>query len=285
MTKRDQLWWAKIAGCLTAWLLALLVMLFFAVNSHALSISFVASAGNSASPNGTFNITIPAACDAGDFLVVGFAVGDTAGADNNLAVNGFTEISDQVNTADTQDIELFTGYRFMLGTDTQIPISGNFTALGGTNASNAAVMMCFRNVKSVADGGPFDTAATPQVGQDTTNADPPSHNWSGAAGVWTVIVGAGAHTGGVTATYTAPANYTTDAVTRNHDDSNDVIIGMGYRTNPADPEDPAVWTGANIGTAANNSWAAVTISLAPAPDPPPAGGGVSRRKLRQFLED
>jgi hypothetical protein len=120
-------------------------------------------------------------------------------------------------------------------------------------------------VASAAQGGPFDTASDGATGIDTSDANPPSHDWTGAAGVWTVIVGATGHTGGATATYTAPANYTTNAVTRNHDDTVDVLMGAAYRTAPADPEDPAMWTAANIGTAANNSWIAGTVSLKPAP--------------------
>jgi hypothetical protein len=40
---------------------------------------------------------------------------------------------------------------------------------------------------------------------------------------------------------------------------------MGYNSSPADPENPGAFTAANIGTAANNSWCAVTMSLKEAP--------------------
>ncbi len=250
----------KLFAVLLAWLLM--------VSPSMAAISFIDSAGNSASPNGTFSVAIPGTCAAGDLLIVGFVVGDTTGADNDLAVNGFTEISDQSIATDTSDVELFTGYRYMVGGDTTVPISGTFTALGGTNASNAAVVMCFRGVKTSGNGGPFDTAATPATGQDSSDANPPSHDWSGAAGVWTVIVGATGHTGGATGAFTCPANYTTNCVQRNHDDNGtDALIGMGYNSSPSDPENPAAFTAANIGTEANNSWAAVTISLSEAAAP------------------
>jgi hypothetical protein len=161
---------------------------------------------------------------------------------------------------------MFVGYRYRQAGDTQgAPDTGTFTALGGTNAANAAVVMCFRGVASAAQGGPFDTAANTATGQDSSDANPPSHDWSGTSGVWTVIACATGHTGGATGAYTGPANYTTNFTQRNHDDTVDVLVAMGYRTSPADPEDPAACTAANIGTAANNSWNAVTMSLKEAP--------------------
>jgi hypothetical protein len=63
-----------------------------------------------------------------------------------------------------------------------------------------------------------------------------------------------------------------------HNDTVDVLVGMGYNEAPADPENPAAFSAANIGTASANSWCAVTMSLLPAPpvtDAPAAyiGGG------------
>ena len=231
-----------------------------------MAISFIGSAVGSVSPNGTFNVTLPGGMQADDLILVAFSVGDTSASDTNLAVNGFTEVADLFIGTDTNDNDLFVGYRYHVAGETQVPTSGNFTAVGGTNASNAAVVMVFRGVALAADGGPFDTAAVTATGIDTSNANPPSMNHSGAAGVWTVIVGSTGHTGGATGAFTFPTNYTTNAVQRNHDDTVDTLVGMGYRSNPANPEDPAAFTAANIGTAANNSWCAVTMALKPAPE-------------------
>lgn len=226
-----------------------------------MAISFVQSAGNSSSPNAATTVTI-SSTTADDLILVAFAVGDTAATDSDISLTGYTEVADLFSGTDTNDTDLWVGYKFSTGGETSV---GPFTALGGTNASNAAVVMVFRGVATVAQGGPFDTAANTATGIDTSNADPPSHNWSGTSGVWTVIAGATGHTGGATGAFTFPANYTTNAVQRNHDDTVDVLVGMGYRTNPADPEDPGAFTAANIGTAANNSWCAVTMSLKEAP--------------------
>lgn len=249
-------------------LLAITLSWLLMVSPSLAAIAFVNASVNSASPNGNFTNAIPTNCAAGNLMIVVYGVGDSSGADTDLTVDGFTEVADQANTADTADVEMFVGYRYMVGGDSQVPISGNFPSIGGTNASNAAVVMCFSGVAQAADGGPFDTAANQTNGNNTTNADPPSHNWSGTAGVWTVIACAGAHTGGATATFTGPTNYTTNFTMRNHDDNGtDVLVALGYRTNPADPEDPGACTAANIGTDANNSWAAATMSLKEAPAP------------------
>ena len=226
-----------------------------------MAISFVQSAVGSSSPNATTSVTISATA-ADDLILVAFAVGDTSATDSDISLSGYTEVADLFSGTDTNDTDLWVGYKFATAGETTV---GPFTALGGTNASNAAVVMVFRGVATVANGGPFDTAANTATGIDTSNADPPSHNWSGTAGVWTVIAAATGHTGGATASFTFPANYTTNAVQRAHDDTVDVLVGMGYRTNPADPEDPGALTAANIGTATANSWCAVTMSLKEAP--------------------
>lgn len=229
-----------------------------------MAISFIGSAVGSASPNGTFNVTLPNGCQAGDLILVAFAVGDSPGADNDLAVNGFTEVADQAITTDTNDTEMFVGYRYFVGGDTQVPISGNFTALGGTNASNAAVVMVFRGVASAAQGGPFSTASQVATGADSSNADPPQI--ATVASDCVVIAGASGCSGGTAPAFTAPTNYTTNAVSRGHDDTVDVVVGMAYRLSGfANPENPGAFTAANIGTAANNSWCATTMALKAAP--------------------
>jgi hypothetical protein len=239
------------------------------------AISFVQSATAGASPNTQVSIPLTTP-SSGDLILVAFGVGDSPGANNDLALAGYTEVVDLAETGDTNDTELWVGYKYSDGTETSI---GPFTALGGSNASNVAVAMVFRGVAQAADGGPFDTAASSTTGTGSSDANPPSHNWSGAAGVWTVIAAASAHTGAASALWTFPSGYTTDAAQRAHNDTIDVMVGMGYNSSPADPEDPGVMTASTIGVAADNSWAAATMSLKPAPaggateDPFPYIGG------------
>lgn len=227
-----------------------------------MAISFIGSAVDSASPNQTVSVTLPGGMATDDLIIVAAAVGDTA--NNGMAApteGGYTRIgAATIYSNDVADVNLDLYYKFHNGTDTTV----SFDAVGGTNASNAAVVMVFRGVKLVADGGPFDTAVSTTSGINSSDADPPSHDWSGAAGVWTVLAAATGHTGGVTASFTFPTGYTTNADQRAHNDTTDVLVGMGYNTSPSDPEDPGALTAANIGTAGDNAWAAVTMSLSPA---------------------
>lgn len=230
-----------------------------------MAITFVNSAVNSSSPNAGTTVTLPGSMLANDLIIVAAAVGDTA--NNGMSApteGGYTRIGSATIYANaTNDTNLDLYYKFHNGSDT----TATFADVGGTNASNAAVVMVFRGVQIVANGGPFDTAVSTTSGTGTSNADPPSHDWSGASGVWTVIAASTGHTGGATAAFTFPTGYTTNPAQRAHDDTIDVLVGVGYNSAPADPENPAALTAANIGTAANNAWAAVTMSLKPMPDP------------------
>lgn len=230
-----------------------------------MAISFVGSAANSASPNATYQVTLPGGCQAGDLILVTFAVGDNPGADNDLSGAGLTEVADLAVTSDTNDTELFVGYRYFVGGDTVVPTSA-WTAIGGTNAANASVCMVFRGVETLANGGPFTTTSQTATGTDTPNANPPSI--ATAAGDWVVAAVAAAVAGGTGPTFTAPTNYTTNAVSRGHDDTVDVITAMAYRdTGLSNPEDPGAFTGNNVGPSpTQHSWCAVTMALKPAAD-------------------
>ena len=246
-------------------LLALAVVLLAATPASA-AISFVGSSGtcNSVSPNGTMNVTLTGSLQANDLIIGIWAVGDDNLTDQNIAVSGYTEVADLAELTDTEDTQLWVGYRYFVPGDTQMPDTGTFTSLGGTNASNAACVMVFRGVATAGQGGPFSTTSQTATGANSSDADPPQI--ATAAGDWVVIVGATGHTGGATATYTAPTGYTTDFTQRAHNDTVDVLIGMGYRSSGlSNPENPGAMTAATIGTAANNSWAAVTMALKEAP--------------------
>lgn len=222
------------------------------------AVSFVGSAVNSSSPNTATSVTLPGGMATDDLIIVAAGVGDTA--NNGMAAptqGGYTRIgAATIYSNDVNDVNLDMYYKFHNGSDTAV----SFGAVGGTNASNVAVVMVFRGVDT---SSPFDTTVSTASGINTSNADPPSHNWSGAAGVWTVAIGATGHTGTASATFTAPTGYTTNFAFRAHNDTIDALVGMGYKSSPADPEDPGVFTAANIGTAADNAWAAATISLKP----------------------
>lgn len=223
-----------------------------------IAIEYVGSASGSSSPTANTVVTLPGGMVANDLILVAGCVADTV--DNALAApstGGYTEVLTKQYQNDVNDIDLTVFYKFHNGTDTNI----TFTNVGGTNASNAAVCMVFRNVKLVADGGPFATTSQSTGGISTSNADPSSI--ATATGNAVVIVGATGHTGTATATYTFPANYTTNAVQKAHNDTIDALIGMGYRLSGyANPENPGAFTAATIGVDADNAWAAFTMALA-----------------------
>jgi hypothetical protein len=230
------------------------------------AISFIGSAVGSSSPNTATTVTYPGGMAANDLIILTAVVGDTA---NNAIPTpaGWTNVVGQYGNGSAADTNLDVAWIFHNGVATSVTL----TATGGANASNVGIVMVFRGVALAADGGPFDTAASATSGTSTASGiDPPSHNWSGAAGVWTVIAGSTGHTGGATASGSAPANYT-NFVQRAHDDTIDAYAFMASRSNPADPEDPGVVSPTPVGTASANGFAAATMSLKAAPAAVPGG--------------
>ena len=229
-----------------------------------MAISFIGSASNSSAGNAaSLVVTLPGSMQSNDLIIVAGAVGDTA--DNGLAApstGGYTDVlgASDLYSNDVNDVCLDLFYKFHNGSDTNI----TFTPVGGANASNAAVCMVFRVVATVAQGGPFSATTVTATGVSSSDANPPSI--ATAAGDAVVIVGATGHTGGATATYVNPLNYTVNGAQQAHDDAIDILAGMGYRLSGyGNPEDPAVFTAASIGTAADNAWAAITMALKEAP--------------------
>jgi hypothetical protein len=227
------------------------------------AIEYVGQAVNSSSPTATTAITLPtASMRIHDFIIIAASVADTV--NNALAApteGGYTDvIGSTIYADDVNDVNLNVFYKYWNGSET----TATFAAVGGTNASNVAVCMVFRNVAKVVEGGPFSTTSQQASGISTSNADPAQI--ATTTGDCVVIVGATGHTGAGTATYTNPTNYTTNPAVRAHNDTIDGLVGMGYRLSGySNPENPGAFTAATIGTAADNAWAAVTMALKAAP--------------------
>ena len=225
-----------------------------------MAISFIGSAVGSSSPNTATTITLPTLL-ADDVIIIAAAVGDTA--NNGIpAPTGYTRVPGVAATLyanDVNDTNLDLYYKIAVAGDSGATVT--LTATGGTNASNAGVAMVFRGVDTTT---PFDVNAATATAINTSAADPPSLDHGNPSGVWTVIAASTGHTGGATATFTFPTGYTTNAAQRAHNDTIDVLVGVGYNSSPADPENPAAFSAANIGTAADNAWAAGTMALRPA---------------------
>lgn len=238
--------------------LLLIAALLWPLQSYA-AISFIGSAEGSSSANTDTTVTLPGSMAVNDLILIACGIGDNDAVDQNMAIvtTGYTEVVELLgNNAGTQDVNFLVAYKFHNGSDTTVVCDA---LSAGTDAAVAAVVMVFRGVATVAQGGPFDVTSTSTTGNGFS-PDPPSIDWS-TANTWVVIAGGSGHTLGGAGTYTFPTNYTTNAIDRGHDDTSDVTVGMGYRTAPSDPEDPGVMTHSGSNDTTNFTWAAVTLAL------------------------
>ena len=211
--------------------------------SSAVSVNFALTGGSDAAPI------------ADDLVIVTCVTGSAAG-NPAMAVatpTGYTPLGQLNQSAVTADTSMNVSYKRMTATpDTAVTIPGTTNNAWG----EAYSIQVFRGVDAAT---PMDVAAVSAGGTGTGRPDPGSISGS-TAGFWTVICGGGA--AGTGANYTAPANYATDFVTAAGADTTDAMVGSGYNTAPATPENPAAYTGGTTG--ANDSWTAYTLALRPA---------------------
>lgn len=221
-----------------------------------MAISFVGSAENSASGGANVTLTLPSMQE-NDLVVVAYAIGDNDNTDFVMAMvtAGYTKVAD-LHISGTQDVDLGVFWKKMgASPDASAEVDGQ----GGADAAVAAVAMVFRGVDPTT---PMDVTPAGTFGLITMHPNPLSLTHNNPAGVWTVIVGASGHTRGGAGTYTFPTGYTVNALERGADDASDVTVGMGYRTDPANPEDPGVMTHSGADSI-GFSWDAVTLALRP----------------------
>lgn len=222
-----------------------------------MAISFIGKAESSAINGADVTITLPA-MQQGDLVIVAGAIGDNdsvATLTMSMVTAGYATVAD-LFADDTQDVDMGVFWKVMGATPDTTAV---FNGQGGTDAGCAAEAMVFRGVDTTT---PMDVTPTTATGINTMHPNPPSINHNNPAGVWTVIAGASGHVAGGGATYTFPTGYTTDSDTIGAADTTHVSVGMGYRTNPADPEDPGVMTLSGTDST-GYAWAATTIALRP----------------------
>lgn len=253
------------------------------------AISFVGVASASSSPVADSTVTISGLSLAQDDLViVAAAIGDDDNTAFDMVNNtaGYTKMDQISSLADADDVYLSLWYKFMgASPDSNVVIEGSGT--GGADSSLAVVVMVFRGVNLTT---PFDVASTSATDIDSPDADPPSIDHNNPDGVWIVIAGASGHILATLQTYTFPTGYTTNSISGGQLDTNNVTVGMGYRSSGiSDPEDPGVMN--HSGTDATiNSWAAFTMALRPAVVPsvttdPETNVGVSSATLNGEITD
>lgn len=187
----------------------------------------------------------------GDLVVIGCTVASQARTPA-CAISGYTSGTQQNANGTTYDTSLNKSWKFMgLTPDTTftLPSTGNVA-----DAQRYTVQV-WRGVDPL---NPFDVADVVATGTATGRPNPGSITPT-TSGAVVGIIGAGAAATG--AAYTAPANYTTNFLTGTTADTNDAMIGSGYRSWTSGAEDPAAYTGGT--TNAVDSWAAFTYALRP----------------------
>jgi hypothetical protein len=239
----------------------LVVLLALLASPAQAAISFIGAAGNNAINAGAVTVTLPGGMAADDLIIVAYGVGDDDFTQPTLAMTtaGYTEVTSSTCSTDGGaggDGNLAVFYKYHNGTDTDAVGAAAGT---GTDSSSAISLLVLRGVALAGDGGPFDTTFVQATGTSGGDPNPPSINHTGTAGVWTVIAGAVGNAAAIT--LSGPTNYTTNFRNDVGNDSFDVSAGIGYRTNPADPEDPGVMTDSGAGVA----WCAITMALKEAP--------------------
>lgn len=197
----------------------------------------------------------------GDFVIVAFAASvGTAGVTLSYRISGYDQRAD-LFISDTEDTELQVGTKFMTATpDTSVTITA-----GSGNAA-AAYMIAIHVWRNVDAATPMDTAVTTATAGNSLLVNPPAIT-PVTAGAQIIVVGAGAHTGGVD-TYTA--GYLSNFITNGSDDTDDIIIGMGNIAWTSGAYDPAAWTSSQADST-SFSWASATLALRPALIPQSSG--------------
>lgn len=215
--------------------------------------------GTTANQTITFNLTNGLATTpaAGDLVIVTFCTGSTVDRTLDIETTGavdYTLIGSELFSDDTVDTNMRVAYRFMPGTpETQFRFAG-----GSGNAADAGrwSVHVYRGVDS---GTPLDVAAvTVSAAAQSTRLVNPGSITPTTAGAWLQISGCGAAAAG--GTYTT--NYLKDIRAGSTADTNDALIGTGYREWTSGAYDPATYTGGGTDNA-NDSYAAVTIALRP----------------------
>jgi hypothetical protein len=227
-----------------------------------MAITFVGAATPASSINGVdvaVDLTTIAGLAQNDLVIFAYSFGRSADVDNNMAVieAGWTEVAD-LWANDVAESQLGVYYKKMGASVDTVVTGEGYDIFGSTGV---AVAMAFRGVDTTT---PMDVAATTATGLNTADPDPPSIDHNNPSGLWTVLVAASGHFKAGAPTYTFPTGYTTNATEIDGaNGGDDAHVGMGYRTNPADPEDPGAMTLSGTDSV-NYAWTAVTMALRPA---------------------
>lgn len=186
----------------------------------------------------------------GDVVVVFLHVGGAA--DVNLGVNtGYTELLDAYQNGTTQDSNLGVYIKRLTAADTTFSV----TSSGSTNYAQNAYVLVLRGVDATT---PLDVALVSAGLAGAGKPNPPA--------ITPITTGAVIVAGGGLAIATGAAfasSDLTDFRTLSTADTNDSVVGGGYKKWTGGSFDPAVWTGGGTDSS-SNSWNAATLAFRPA---------------------
>ena len=210
--------------------------------TSVVNISFSLSGGTDSTPQ------------SGDIIVVVFA---SAGNDRDMVVQtqssvAYTEIADLWSN-DTEDTNLYVGYRISDGTDTGIRLpNGSFN----TNDAYAVAIHVWRNIDQ---STPLDVTSQTITQTNTSRPNPPQIT-TATDGAIVLAAGAGAHTGGVD---TFTSSDLDNFETAGGNATNDITVGIGSHVQTtAGAFNPAAFGHTQADSTAFSA-AAVTLALRP----------------------
>ncbi len=190
----------------------------------------------------------------GDLIIAVFtstAANGGPSTDKAYNIDGYTQIS-KVFVDGNRRINLFVGYKFVIGTETSINFIGGSGNIDDAFSSAAYV---FRNVSST----PLDVAVV-QNTSPTTAIPTFSSITPVSANSRIVVIGAGGHQAGVQ-TYTS-SGLSSFLTNGGADDVNDATLGIGQFNWSSGAYTPTSWTSAGITAfAGNQSFASVSLAL------------------------
>jgi len=225
------------------------------------AISFQQSKGQGATNAGPVTATFDATPTAGDLILVYYVVASASDKAPILTTGGYTDVSDPSSSEQYADAGADTNargwYKYSDGAETNVVGAD----MAGTADGVSIAVMIFRGVASAAQGGPFSTAPVLATPNTTNGSINPAQIATAAGDVVVLMAGAAAATMG---TYTAPANYTTNALLGVAGvDTNDGVAAMAFRTSGySNPENPAAWS--MSGTSASSLGITLALKEAPA---------------------
>jgi hypothetical protein len=213
-------------------------------------------AGNVATASVNFALTggLAAVPAAGDLVIITVVVG-SQGRTPACAVSGYTALGQINANGTTYDTSMDVSWKVMGGTpDTSFTLP----ATGNAQDAQRYTIQVWRGVDATT---PMDVTPVTASGTGTGRPNPGTITPTTAEAIILICAGGAAAAG---AAYTGPANYTTNFLTGATADTNDAMVGSGYRATAwtSGAEDPAVYTGGT--TNAADSWAAYTLALRPA---------------------